>query len=104
MDLSLEDLNIVFKNNFYWPGPGHDLFNWGVTWKKHERYGTLDAVRDALSLDQGSRVLRFSVADYFGLDFRLPAGSPAVQMQCYPTGPVPDVRLGTLPWAHILLD
>jgi len=96
-DLSLEDLSIVFKNNLYWPGPGHGLFNWGVTWKKHERYGTLDAVREALSLDQASRVLRFSVADYSGLDLRLPAHSPALRMQCYPTGRVPNVRLGTLP-------
>jgi hypothetical protein len=96
-NLSLEDLSIVFKNNLYWPGPGHALFNWGVTWKKHERYDTLEGVRATLSLDQGSRVMRFRCADYFGLDLRLPANSPALQMNCYPTGHVPNVRLGTLP-------
>jgi len=96
-DLSLEDLNIVFKNNLYCPGPGHGLFNWGVTWKKHERYDTLEAVREALSLDQGSRVAAFHPADYFGLNLRLRADSPALHMQCYPVGRVPNVQLGTLP-------
>lgn len=97
VDLSLEDLNIIFKNNVYGPAPGQGLFNWGVTWKRHKRYEKLDAVRQTLSLDQGSRVVRFEMADYFGLDLRVPSDSPALQMHCYPRGPVPTVRLGTLP-------
>ena len=86
----------MFKGNLYWPGPGHDLFNWGVTWKKHERYDTLDAVRKTLSLDQDSRVNKIGLADFSGLDLRVPASSPALQMGCYPKGSVPGVRLGTL--------
>jgi hypothetical protein len=96
-DLSLEDLNIVFKNNLYWPGPVHDLFNWGVTWKKHERYDKLETLHDTLSFGQGSCTACVHFADYFGLDLRLPANSPALQMNCYPKGQAPNVRLGTLP-------
>jgi parallel beta-helix repeat protein len=95
--LSLEDLHLAFEENLYWPGPGQDLFNWGVTWKKHKRYENLDEVRKGLSIDQGGKVAELHVEDYAKLDLRVPAGSPAVKMGCYPRGTVPGVRLGTLP-------
>ena len=95
--LSLEDLKLTFESNLYCPNPGQDLFNWGVTWKKHKRYENLDEVRKDLSIDQGSEVAEFHVEDFARLDLRVPAGSPAIQMDCYPRGTVPDVRLGTLP-------
>ena len=95
--LSLEDLKLTFKENLYCPGPGQDLFNWGVTWKKNKRYEGLDAVQQELSLDGGSKVAEFHVEDYSALDLRVPPDSPAVIMGCYPQGTVPGVRLGILP-------
>ena len=94
---SLEDLKLTFENNLYCPGPGQGLFNWGITWKKHKKYESLDAVQKELSLDQNSKVAEFHVEDFAALDLRVPADSPAVTMGCYPQGPVPGVRLGTLP-------
>jgi parallel beta-helix repeat protein len=97
MGLSLEDLHLAFEDNLYCPGPGQDLFHWGVTWKKNKRYEDLDEVRKHLSIDQRGEVAEFHVEDYAKLDLRVPAGSPAVKMDCYPRGSVPNVRLGTLP-------
>ncbi|MCH5377303.1 MAG: hypothetical protein JJ992_25350, partial [Planctomycetes bacterium] len=97
MDLSLEDLRLAFEGNLYWPGPGQDLFNWGVTWKKHKRYANLDELRQDLSIDQRGEVAEFHVMDFAGLDFRVPGDSPAVRKDCYPHGEVPNVRLGILP-------
>ena len=94
--LSLENLHLAFEGNLYWPGPGQDLFNWGVTWKRHKRYTDLGELRQDLSIDQRGEVAEFHVQDYPGLDFRVPADSPAVRMDCYPHGEVPNVRLGTL--------
>jgi len=93
--LSLEDLKLTFESNLYCPGPGQDLFNWGVTWKKCRRYANLDSLRQELAMDQGSAVVEFHVKDFSALDLRVPADSPAVRRDCYPHGSVPDVRLGT---------
>jgi hypothetical protein len=94
---SLADLKLTFDGNLYCPGAGQDLFNWGVTWKRHKRYTSLDEVRQELSTDQGGRVAEFHVADYSALDLRVPSDSPAVKMNCYPRGMVPGVRFGLLP-------
>jgi hypothetical protein len=93
--LSLADLNFTFESNLYCPNAGQELFNWGVTWKKHKRYGSLDAVQRELSLGGGSKVTEFHMEDCSALDLRVPPDSPAVAMGCYPQGPVPGVRLGT---------
>jgi parallel beta-helix repeat protein len=95
--LSLEDLKLTFESNLCCPGPGQDLFNWGVTWKKCRRYATLDELRRELSIGQRSEVAEFHVKDYSALDFRIPANSAAAKMDCYPHGTVPGVRLGTFP-------
>jgi hypothetical protein len=95
--LSLEDLHLNLTHNLYCPGPGQGLFNWGVTWKRCERYSDLDTVRTQLGLAQDSRVDAFPAANIAGLDMRLPPNSPAMLMQCYPHGPVPGVRLGIRP-------
>jgi Right handed beta helix region/Chondroitinase B len=92
---SLEDLHLTFENNLYCPGPGQGLFHWGVTWKKHKRYDKLADVQKELALAQGSRIETFSVRDYSAFDFRVPADSPAIGMDCYPRGTVPGVQLGT---------
>jgi hypothetical protein len=94
---SLEDLRLALGPNLYGSGPGQGLFNWGVTWKRHKKYGNLADVQEELSLAKGSQVQAFGVHDYATLDFRVPADSPALQMGCYPRGSVPGVRLGTLP-------
>jgi hypothetical protein len=94
--LTLEKLSLTFKDNLYSPGPGQGLFNWGVTWQEHKKYGQLDDVRDALNLEQGSKVVEFIFKDFSDLDFRVPSDSPALQMGCCPRGSVPGVRLGIL--------
>jgi hypothetical protein len=93
--LSLEALKLTFADNLYWPGPGRRLFNWGVTWKRHRKYDTLDAVRRELGLAQTDETREFHVEDYSALDLRVPPDSPAVRTGCYPTGNVPGVRLGS---------
>jgi hypothetical protein len=95
--LSLEELHLTFDGNLYWPAPNQDLFNWGVTWKKRQRYPNLDELRKELAMDQDGRVAEFHVRDYPAFDLRVPQDSPAVKMECYPRGDVPGVRLGTLP-------
>jgi hypothetical protein len=94
--LSLEDLKLAIEGNLYCPASGQDLFNWGVTWKRHKRYGDLAELCKELPIDQRSQVAEFHVQDYSALDLRVPADSPAVMMGCYPRGTVPGVRLGTL--------
>jgi len=94
--LSLEKLALTFRDNLYFAAPGAELFNWGVTWKQNKRYQSLEQVQEELRLEQGSRLAEFTVNDFSGLDFRVPAGSPAVKMRCYPQGNVPGVKLGIL--------
>ncbi len=94
---SLDDLRLTFENNLYCPAAGQGLFHWGVTWKRHERYETLDRVRDALDLAQGSKVADVSFANVAGLDLRVEADSPAITMDCYPHGTVPGARSGVRP-------
>jgi len=95
--LSLEALKLTFEGNLYSPGPGQALFNWGVTWKKNQRYDSLDQVQRELSFDTGSKVAEFHAQDFASLDLRIPPDSPAVKMGCYPQGTVPGVGLGVLP-------
>lgn len=76
--------------------PGQGLFHWGVPWKRHERYESLKQVQGELSLAAQSRMAEFRVEGFSGLDLRVPADSPAVEMNCYPQGPVPRVRLGIM--------
>jgi parallel beta-helix repeat protein len=96
-DLSLEKLNLKFESNLYCPASGQGLFNWGTTWKKHQKYESLEAVQEELSLDQNSRVTEFHIEDFHSLDLRVLGGSPVLTMDCYPRGTIPGVRLGTVP-------
>ena len=52
---------------------------------------------DELALAKGSTIGAFGVHDYAAVDFRVPADSPALRMDCYPHGTVPGVQLGPLP-------
>ncbi|MHC4241246.1 MAG: right-handed parallel beta-helix repeat-containing protein, partial [Planctomycetota bacterium] len=92
---ALSDLKLNLRDNIYCPGPGQGLFNWGVTWKRHKKYLDLDAVYRELSFERGSRVVDIGIKDFHKLDLRVSMDSPAIQMQCYPKGNVPGVRLGT---------
>jgi hypothetical protein len=92
---ALADLALVFRDNIYYPGPGQELFNWGVTWKRNKRYTDLDTVYRELSLEYGSRVTDIGIKDFHRLDLRVSKNSPAMQMKYYPKGNVPGVILGT---------
>jgi len=94
--LSLEKLALSLRDNLYFAAPGAELFNWGVTWKQNKRYQSLEQIQEELGLEQGSKSAEFTVNDFSGLDFRVPADSPAVKMRCYPQGKVPGVQLGIL--------
>ena len=98
--LTLEKLRLTFADNLYSVPDGQSLFHWGVSWRRNKQYDALAAVRKELALEQGSIIGSFSFGDYLTRDFRVPAGSPAIQMACYPTGTVPDVRLGVLRGTH----
>src|SRR5262249_13268774 len=94
--LTLEKLAITSEDNLYGGRPWQGLFHWGVAWKRHKRFATLDEVRAELKLEIGGRAAEFRVENLQARDFRVPADSPALVMGCYPTGQVPGVRLGTM--------
>ncbi len=95
LHLSLEKLHLKFGQNFYAAQPYQGIFNWGTTWLRNKRYGTLDAVREELHMESGSRMGEARFADCLSRDFRLPPDSPALKMGCYPKGEVPGAVLGT---------
>jgi len=95
--LSLEKLNLLFKDNIYSRNPGEGLFLWGVAWRDHKGYSDLDSVRAELKFEEGSVETPIAFADLRTLDLRVPAGSPVIKMGCYPKGDVPGVKLGILP-------
>jgi len=94
--LSLEALKIRFEHNLYATHPGQGLFHWGVPWKRHEQYPSLEALRRALGFEADGLEVELSFARPGARDFRLPAGSPALKGGGYPRGDVPGVRLGVL--------
>jgi hypothetical protein len=92
--LTLEALKLTFANNIYCAQPWQPLFVWGVEWKRHRTYATLDDVRSELKLESGSQTADFLVADPLIRDFRVPRESLMLKMGCYPRGDVPGVKLG----------
>lgn len=95
VNLSLEMLNIVMRNNVYSPGTG-GLFHWGPTWARNKQYKDIDSVKSELSLENGSVRCELDFVDIDALDLRLPESSPVFEMDCYPIGEVPGVKLGKL--------
>ena len=95
-ELSLEKLSLTLKDNLYFAGPAAGLFHWGVTWKKHKRYENLEQVQGELGLERGSKEADPAFKDFSALDFRIPADSPAVTMQCYTQGNIPGVQVGII--------
>ena len=98
--LSLERLRLTFADNLYSTPDGQGLFHWGAAWRRNKTYESLSAARKALGLEQGSVVGPFAFGDYLTRDFRIPAGSLALKMACYPLGDVAGVTLGLLPPAR----
>jgi parallel beta helix pectate lyase-like protein len=99
-DLCLESLHLTLEKNLYSVLPGQVLFRWGVPWKRHKKYATLDEVRRDLGLEQGSLSEPVLFEDAPARDFRVRAESPAARLECYPRGPVPGTTLGIIPEAE----
>lgn len=92
--LTLDQLNLRFEGNVYVAGPGQGWFNWGPTWKKHERFERLAEFQSALRLDSAGRVLDPGFADMLARDFRMKPHSMESLRDCYPRESVPGVILG----------
>lgn len=101
--LSLEKLRLTFADNLYSVPDGQGLFHWGAAWRRNKVYDDLGVVRRELGFERGSVVGPFPFGDYLTRDFRVPAGSPALKMACYPAGDVPGITLGVLPRPHLPL-
>jgi hypothetical protein len=95
--LSLEDLKFHFQNNIYSKNAGEKFGLWGVPWYDHKEYADLDSMRADLKLENGSVSTPIVFASPAMGDFRVPANSPALAMNCYPKGDVPGIKLGVLP-------
>ena len=85
---------VTIRTGVYAAAPGQALFRWGCAWRHNKACETLAEVSQELGLEQGSRATPFVFTDYLTRDFRVPPGSPALTMDCYPQGDVPGVRLG----------
>jgi hypothetical protein len=94
--LTLEALNLTFERNLYFAGLGQGLFNWGVTWKPHRKYRNLAEVEEDLKFCRGGVEGDPGFTNLLARDFRVPAGSLADKMGCYPQGEVPGIRMGIL--------
>lgn len=93
--LSLEDLKITFRGNFYALKPNQPFFVWGTNWKRKQAFKDLPSLTQAIGFeDPHSRILPSLTLDVANLDFRLPEDHPAITAGVYPQGKVPDCVLG----------
>jgi Right handed beta helix region len=93
---SLEKLHLDLSQNLYAREDNQPLFIWGTSWLRHIAYSTIADVESNLGLEEGSELLPLNFRSLKERDLRLPRESPVFQMDCYPRGEVPDVRLGKL--------
>lgn len=93
----LKALHLQFTDNLYAIRPSEGLFNWGVPWKRHIKFTTLDDVRHDLALEPTGQIAELTVRDPSEHDYRTPADSAAIRMKCYPRGGVPSAVVGTEP-------
>jgi len=91
----IKALHLQFTDNLYATRPGQALFNWGVPWKRHTKFTSLDDVRRELALEPTGQLAELIFHDPSEHDYRVPPGSAAIRMKCYPQGGVPWVVLGT---------
>jgi len=92
--ISLEALHFDLSQNIYAREENQPLFVWGASWLRHVDYSTIAKIQSDLSLERGSQVESLNFRSGADKDFRLPRNSPVFQMDCYPRGEVPDVKLG----------
>jgi parallel beta-helix repeat protein len=92
--LTLQQLRLRFQDNFYFAEPDQRLFEWGVTWGRHQSYPTLRDFQTALGVDEDGQILEPRFANALGLDFRLDSEQMSQFKNSYPIGEVPDVLLG----------
>lgn len=92
--MSLDTLNLVMQQNVYALEGNQSLFIWGVDWRRHASYSTIPEVQKALGLENDSQLVGVKFRELGNRDFRLPRQSPVFEMNCYPRGQVPDVKLG----------
>jgi hypothetical protein len=95
--LSLDQLNLHFRDNLYYAAPGQGMLHWGVAWKRNKAYATPAAFGEELGIEAGSRILPPRFADPAALDFRVPPGVMNQIRANYPKDSIPGVKLGTLP-------
>jgi len=91
---SLEELHFDLSHNVYACEGNQPLFIWGTSWLRHIGYSTIADIQAELGLEQSSQLLPLKFPPLKERDFRLPRESPVFQMECYPPGEVPDVKLG----------
>jgi parallel beta helix pectate lyase-like protein len=91
---SLEELHFDLSHNVYAREANQPLFIWGTSWLQHIAYSTIADIQAELGLEQSSQLLPLEFSSLKDRDFRLPRDSPVFQMECYPRGKVPDVKLG----------
>jgi hypothetical protein len=90
---SLETLRIIMAGNIYAHENNQPLFIWGTEWRRHSSYSTIGEIQSELNFEQGSQLLPLKFRALAVRDFRLPRESPVFQMNCYPHGDVPGVKL-----------
>lgn len=95
--LTLEKLDLSFRDNLYYAAPGQGMIRWGVTWKRNEAYPAPAAFAKALGISEGERLFQPGFADLHTLDFRVPPEVMKAIRPNYPKGEVPGVKLGVLP-------
>jgi hypothetical protein len=91
--VSLEALRIIMTGNIYAHENNQPLFIWGTEWRRHSSYSTIEQIQLELNFEQGGRLLPLEFRASAVRDFRLPSESPVFQMDCYPRGDVPGVKL-----------
>lgn len=90
----LKALHLQFTDNLYDLRPGQGLFNWGVPWKRHLKFASLDDVRRELGLEPTGALADLTFRDANEHDYRVLPDSAAIRMKCYPQGDVPCTVLG----------
>ena len=95
--LQLKDLHLRFEENVYFASTGQGWFEWGVTWRRHRSYSSLEDFRSHLGLDSGSQVFDPEFADPSARDFRWKPEFMTRERQSYPQGSIPGALLGALP-------
>lgn len=89
----LAKLKLEHGENVYFAAPGQGVVQWGPTWAKHKRYGTLADAQKELPLDVASHWMSPPFADPAARDFRIPGGDGPTA-KAYPRGEIPGVTLG----------